>query len=287
MSEEPAKYESKIIETRRGKIHYLEWTSENSPIIIVLPGFTIPALAYTAIGDDFQDYGFSVIIVDYWGRGETGAPTDGKYSLSSQISLVLTLINQLRITKCNIVGISYGAAVAAGLVSLVTEKIDKMAFISPLQFTTEMPTHLQKFVLGAPDIGPMILSWTAPTMVPQLVKYHFQNPDEVPESVERITKICIDQFKSGNLHPYAISKSIAAFEESDIEHSFAGLSAVNKKMIVLIGAEDKLVSASECQSWWTRWIQNASILNCDDLGHLMYFEQESQVAKSIAKFILS
>ena len=124
-------------------------------------------------------------------------------------------------------------------------------------------------------------------MIPQLVKNHFQNPDECPEIVERVTKACVDEFKNNKSHSYAISKSISSFEESDIEHSFAGLSTVNKKMVVIIGADDKLVNSSECQTWWNRWIQNASILNCDDLGHLMYFEQESQVAKSIYKFISS
>ena len=126
----------KFIETRHGKIHYLEWTSENSPLIIILPGFTIPAIAYSPLGSDLKECGFGVIIVDYWGRGETGLPSDGRYCLSSEISLVLTLINQLRITKCNIVGISYGAAVAAGLVTLITDKIDKMALDSPYNDST-------------------------------------------------------------------------------------------------------------------------------------------------------
>lgn len=284
--EEISKYDSKLIQTRHGKIHYLIFDSENAPLIVVLPGFTIPAEAYIPFCSNVHKYGFSVIIIDYWGRGGSSNPTNINYSLSSQISLVQLLFDHLQITKCHIIGISYGSSVAAGIVSRSIDIVDKLVFVSPLQFTDGMPSPLQKLVLGTPYLGPLILSHASTSMVPELIKNQFQNPTEFTEIIDKISQICIDQFKNKG-HASAISKSIASYDESEIEHSFASLSAVNKKMMILVGIEDKLVNYTECKSWYNRWIQNANFVDCDDIGHLMFFEKQTKVVKGIAKFLSS
>ncbi|OHT12367.1 Clan SC, family S33, methylesterase-like serine peptidase [Tritrichomonas foetus] len=284
MTDEQEDYSSKFAQTRRGNIHYLEFQQEGAPTICILPGFTMPAQLYVSMGKSLHSYNFSVIIVDYWGRGETMSPSDGNFALSSQISLVSTLLEHLQISKCHIIGISYGAAVASGLVSRSPDLVDKMAFISPLHFTDDSPSPLQKFVLGTSYIGPMILNWAAPSIIPDQIKAQFVHPEKHPEIVKEATRICLEQFKKNKSHAYAISKSISQFDNSDIEQVFAGLSTVNKKMLVFIGIDDRLINLTECKSWWTRWIQNAVICDCDDLGHLMYLEKERMVTKRLAKF---
>ena len=283
---EKSEMASKFVDTRRGKIHYLHFARPGSPCALILPGFTMTSPLYAKLARRLNGYDIDVIVVDYWGRYESDIPNDGNFSLSSQISLVSSLLDGLGVSRCHVIGVSYGAAVASGLVSRMPDVVEKMVFISPLHFTNDGPSPLQKFILGAPYLGPKVLAWAAPVLVPEQVRAMFGDEKKYAEAISRAADICLKQF-SDKSHAYAISKSIADFDMRDVDQVFAALSKVNKRIMVFFGSKDPVVNLLDCKSWWNRWVQNAVIVNCNDHGHLLYLEKEKYVAKKISKFFLA
>ena len=267
-----------------GKIHYRQLESEGGSSIVILPGFTMPSAIYWELAQALHEDGHSVIVVDYWGRGFSEMRNDKNYSLDSHISLVFSLLRHLHIERSSFIGVSYGAAVLAGLSSRHPEIVDKLAFISPLHFTNESPTALQKFVLGTPSLGPMILRMTALKMVPQQITRQFAEPDMNKELVHAVSRVCMQEYRGSWAKVDVISKAIAAFEVGDIEQAFAGVANVNKRMLVLIGERDALINIGECKAWWARWIQNANLQVIEGAGHLLFLEKSKEVAADLKTF---
>ena len=267
-----------------GKIHYRQLEGDSESTIVILPGFTMPSALYWGLAQSLHADGHSVIVVDYWGRGFSEARNDKNYSLDSHIWLVFSLLRHLQIQRSSFIGVSYGAAVLAGVAARHPEIVDKLVFISPLHFTNETPTALQKVVLGTPSLGPIILRMTALKMVPQQISKQFSNPKENKELVQAVSRICMQEYHQSWAKVDAISKAIAAFEVADVEQAFAGVANVNKRMLVLIGENDALVNLGECKAWWARWIQNANLQVIEGAGHLLFIEKSKEVAAGLRTF---
>ena len=256
-------------------------------MIVILPGFTMPSSLYWSLASSLHDDGYSVIIVDYWGRGFSDPRNDRNYSLESHVWLVYSLMKHLQIEKSSFIGCSYGAAVLAALSVKHPEMIEKMVFISPLHFTNEAPNALQKFLLGTGKLGPMILAMTAPRMVPQQIARQFVDAkEENKDLVQAVSQLCLDQYRGVRANTDVISKAIAAFDMADIDQAFAGLANVNKRTLVMIGEKDVLINLSECKAWWSRWIQNANLQVIENAGHLLFIEKEKEVEENLKNFFV-
>jgi pimeloyl-ACP methyl ester carboxylesterase len=100
-----------------GRIHYRSLSLDGAPHICILPGFTIPSSLYVPIARFLHSEGYSISIIDYWGRGFSDSRDDSNYSLDSHISILPLFLAHLQLTKSSFIGFSYGAAVLAGFSS--------------------------------------------------------------------------------------------------------------------------------------------------------------------------
>lgn len=268
-----------------GKVHYRRFEIEDAPVVVILPGFTMPSSLYVPLAQDLYENKFSVIIVDYWGRGHSEPRKDGNYSLCAHINLLINLLDHLHIKKCNFIGISYGAALVSGLVSQAPDYVDKIAFISPLHFTDESPTPLQKFTLGMSYLGPMLLRFAAPRQIPQQIRNQFAKPEENEKVIQQISELCLNQYQTNWAHANVISRAIGMFDAAEVEQSISCLASVNKKMLVMLGEKDQIIHIDECKAWWTRWIQNARIVVVEDVGHFMFIEKLYDTTSQLVSFL--
>ena len=268
----------------QGKIHYRQYIKENGPIICILPGFTLPSALFHLLALKLNENGFSVLVIDYWGRSFSDPIPERSYPFSCYSKMVLTLLEHLEIKRCSFIGFSFGAAVVADLVVQNSNLVEKMIFISPFHFNSNAISPIQKLTLGTPFIGPLILKYSAKSVIPYSIEQQLFNPESDQNLKEEIISLCVEQFTHNYSHPAAIASSISLYDPSEIDKAFAGLARVNKKMLILLGKGVHIVDIEKCQSWWTRWIPNSIINVIDEAGHLLMIEKLDDVVSQILIF---
>jgi pimeloyl-ACP methyl ester carboxylesterase len=270
-----------------GKIHYRSLSLDGAPPICILPGFTMPSSLYVPIAQFLHGQGFSVSILDYWGRGFSDPRSDNNYSLDAHIALIPLFLNHLQVPRSSFIGFSYGAAVLAGLSSKHPELVLKVAFISPLHFTFRTPSSLQRLTLGLPYAGPLLLRVTAPQMVRAQVGQQIVDRDANAELIDAVAGLCLKQFQGTWAGVDALSRAIGAFQPAHVDQAFAALANVNKRMIVMIGDQDAIVNPGECRAWWQRWFPNANLIVLEGCGHLLFLEKKDEVGTELRNFFAS
>jgi pimeloyl-ACP methyl ester carboxylesterase len=271
--------------SRQGKIHYRGIFKDGAPMIIIVPGFTMPSGLYWPMAEDLHRAGFSVAILDYWGRGHSDGRNDGNLSLGGHIEMVRFLVTHLQISKCSFIGVSYGAAVVAGVAISSPGLVHKIAFVSPLGFMRDSPSSLQKFVLGTPYLGPLVLRLSAPNMVRAQIAQ--QLPRSPPSLTNRVSDICLSQFRNGYNRLKILSRAIGQFDEKDIDQSMSSVAELNLKFLILMGSEDTLVNVEESRGWWSRWGRSATIHVEENCGHLLFLEKPQCVCTLLTDFFAS
>ncbi|KAH0794405.1 alpha/beta hydrolase [Histomonas meleagridis] len=273
-----------FLPSQNGKIHYRDFRRENAPVVCLLPGFTMPSNLYCPLANELMNNGFSVLVIDYWGRGFSEHPNDGNFGLSSYITEVLSLLSYLQVKKCHLIGFSYGAVVAAGLVSKSPELIDKMIFISPL-FSSNSPSPLQKFTLGTRFLGPLVLKFTYSLTIPEQISQQFYSPTSCEEIVKSVANVCMKQFQTSWSNTCAISKSIASYDQNEIDQTITVLANVNKRMMVILGDHDNLMDIDDSKDWWSKWVPNSEIAISEESGHLLFLEKQKETIDKILPFL--
>jgi pimeloyl-ACP methyl ester carboxylesterase len=137
------------------RVHYQEAGDPNAPAIVLIHGFASSTLVWSKVLLELADAGFYVIAPDLLGYGYSGKPRRLDYTIRSQARMIVGLLDELGIESSNIVGSSYGGAVAATIALDEPERVKKLVLVGAV--TNNNPT---KFLLmrlfSSPIIGDII-----------------------------------------------------------------------------------------------------------------------------------
>jgi pimeloyl-ACP methyl ester carboxylesterase len=96
-----------------------------------------------------------VIAVDLLGYGYSGKPRRGEYTIESQASMIVGLLERLGIERTSIVGSSYGGAVAATCALDFPNRVEKLVLVGAV--TNNDPTkYLLLRLFGLPVVGDVV-----------------------------------------------------------------------------------------------------------------------------------
>src|ERR1700730_17220218 len=110
-------------------VHYQEAGNAADPVVVLIHGFSSSTLVWSRVFLRLADAGFRVIAVDLLGYGYSGKPRAGQYTIESQARMVVGLLATLGIERTNIVGSSYGGAVAATCALNHPDRLDKLVLV--------------------------------------------------------------------------------------------------------------------------------------------------------------
>jgi pimeloyl-ACP methyl ester carboxylesterase len=134
------------------RLHYQDAGNENAPPIILIHGLISSTLIWSGVFLPLAQAGFRVIALDLPGYGYSDKPADAAYTIGSQASAVLGLMDRLGIRKAMIVGASYGAAVAATIALDHAERVERLVLVGPVS-SDEPKKKLLLRVVRIPLIG--------------------------------------------------------------------------------------------------------------------------------------
>ena len=146
---------SRFVEVDGVRVHYQEAGRAEAPPVILVHGFASSNLVWSKVLLDLAEAGFRVIAPDMLGYGYSGKPREVDYTIVSQARMVVGLLKQLGIDRADLVGSSYGGAVAATIALDNPEVVRKLVLVGAV--TNNAPTrYLLMRLFGSPIIGDIL-----------------------------------------------------------------------------------------------------------------------------------
>jgi pimeloyl-ACP methyl ester carboxylesterase len=137
------------------RVHFQEVGASDRPVVFLIHGFASSNLVWSKVLLELADQGFRVIAPDLLGYGYSAKPRDLEYTIGRQSKMVVGLMNQLGIERANIVGSSYGGAIAATIALDHPSLVDKLVLVGAV--TNNRPTrYLLMRLFGSPVIGDIL-----------------------------------------------------------------------------------------------------------------------------------
>jgi pimeloyl-ACP methyl ester carboxylesterase len=137
------------------RVHFQEVGAADRPVVFLIHGFASSNLVWSKVLLELAEQGFRVIAPDLLGYGYSAKPRDLEYTIGRQSKMVVGLMNQLGIERANIVGSSYGGAIAATIALDHPSLVDKLVLVGAV--TNNRPTrYLLMRLFGSPVIGDIL-----------------------------------------------------------------------------------------------------------------------------------
>ncbi len=120
---------SRFVDVDGVRVHYQEAGDPLAPALVLIHGFASSTLVWSKVFLRLAAAGFRVIAIDMLGFGYSGKPRNGEYTIAGQASLLVGLLDRLKIKRATLVGSSYGGAVAATCALDYPQRVDKLVLI--------------------------------------------------------------------------------------------------------------------------------------------------------------
>jgi pimeloyl-ACP methyl ester carboxylesterase len=133
-------------------VHYQEAGNDSDPTVVLIHGFSSSTLVWSGVFLRLADAGYRVIALDLLGYGYSGKPRRGEYTIDSQARMVAGLLATLGIERVNLVGSSYGGAVAATCAMDYPERLNKLVLVGAVT-NNEATRYLLMRLFGFPVVG--------------------------------------------------------------------------------------------------------------------------------------
>ena len=117
------------------RIHFLEW-STRGPAVVLLPGYSLTAHAFDDLAPLLSTK-FRVIAVTPRGFGESDAPAQSAYTISTLVEDLHALLDSLHIAKAALIGHSLSGSVIATFALQYPERVTRLVFLDAFPYFME------------------------------------------------------------------------------------------------------------------------------------------------------
>ncbi len=253
-------------------------THGSGPTLLMLHGFAASTYSFRRIIPGLSRT-HRIVAIDLNGFGFTERPRDNEdYKADRQVETIRQLLDQLGIRRCDVVAHSYGGALAILLAEKESERVRRLALISPYVEIGETPAILQSetgrnFAYG----GTRVLLSSRMIARLGLMKAFHQNHLVTPEVTEEYRRrILIEGFRD-TFDGYSL-----AMEDSGPLR--LPLKSVLQPTLIIAGRHDKLVSVESCERTADA-IPKATLHVLENSGHSAAEEQPDKVIRLISSFL--
>lgn len=132
----------------KGFTHYALEGPGNGQVVVLVHGGTIPMFTWDELSPALMAAGFRVLRYDMFGRGFSDRPKV-EYDRALYLDQLVELFDKLQIyTPVDLVGYSFGGAIAVNFTAHYPDRVRKVALISPVVYNYPTPAVLRLPVIG-------------------------------------------------------------------------------------------------------------------------------------------
>lgn len=246
--------------------------------LLLLHGLAASHYSFRHLGP-ILEHDFQVITIDLNGFGLTERPRKAAhFCLEHQAGLISRLLDTLDVGSCDVLGHSYGAAVAARLARQDPSRIGRLIFVSPASTFDPLPWYLQLA--------------TGREVAYQFVRLFLSDRHRYRRVASRafhvegsFTEADAEVYR-GYLLVEGLRSTWNGFLRAMGDRSFPGSAYENlvHPVMLLAGERDGIVSLDKCRDLAVR-LSDVLLEVIPDCGHSAPEERPEEVAKAVRRFL--
>jgi fatty-acid peroxygenase len=264
------------------RLHYLE--SGSGPPLVLLHGNAVTAEDFVVSGLlDALAAEHRVIAFDRPGYGYSERPRGAPWTARAQARLLLAALEQLGVDRFVVAGHSWGAFVAAQMALERPDSARGLVLISGYLRPTLRPDAAAISLPAAPLLGDLLrwtaAPWVSALMAPAILRRVFA-PAPVPERFRRDFPIALS-LRPGQIRASAAEAALLGAEAVGLRKRLARLGA---PVMIIVGRDDRLVSARHHSQWLARRLAGAELLVIEGAGHMVHHSAATEVTRAMLGF---
>ena len=217
----------------------------------------------------------SFITIDFKNHGRSDASWE-RWSVDENADIVISILDELNISKCHLVGWSMGSAVALTISKKISERISKMVLVTPFSWI-EGERYKDNFLFKLLVGGVRIRERLFPNKNPQS-KYSFLKKSNALKNE-------FTDWAWNNLHRSKDDfiygdggRHVVAFDSRD------WLADIETETLALIGGKDSLVPQKASQEGTTK-MQNITPITFTNALHGIPWTHDEELVEELIKFL--
>jgi len=258
-----------------GVTHYELSGSVDGPMVVLIHGGTIPLFTWDAQMTALRDAGFSVLRYDHFGRGYSDRPkvTYDRAVYRKQLEDLLAALDIEG--PVNLVGVSFGAAIAATFAKAHPERVAKLVLIAPVVDYAE-----GKALFGLAKV-PLLSEWYARVFSVRATVARangfFQASGADPSYAQRFEEQT--RFEGYEQALLSMSRTDALTSYHDTYASLA-----DQPTLLLWGSEDSEIPR-EHMEFLQQNLRDVSFVELEGAGHGVTIQRKEEVNRRLTDFL--
>ncbi len=221
----------------------------------------------------------TVYAVDLPGHGESDAPPDLDCSMPAQASRVSSLLEQLGLQEVDIVGCSWGGAIAMFLAAQ-SAKVRSLVLVAPVNPWSTQGLGRIRFLNGR--IGEALLRTAWPVSRP-LYRIALARMYGDPR---RLSAETVEGYRSQIMRPYRVDNILNTLRswETDVNALRTAIPQIKARSLLIWGTRDTAVDVRSAEAL-KRALPDCQLKMIEGAGHLPFEEMPEEFNRLVLNFI--
>jgi pimeloyl-ACP methyl ester carboxylesterase len=260
-----------------GRTHYRLDGPADAPVVVFVPGATLPMFVWDGLADTVAANGYRVLRYDLIGRGASAAPRIS-YDADAFDRQLTELLNRVQPTgPVHLVALAFGALITARFADRRPERVASLTYVAPDGFGVRMSPAVR--LMQRPVLGDALLAVAGTAVLLSRLPDYSDRPDVV-------------QALRSRFRPYATAPGFQRAVLSSVRrmpvHDAGALYRRNDDRgvptLVLWGRADRVTPLPEPERLRIA-LPHAELRVFDGTGHLPHAERPAEVAAALTSFL--
>ncbi len=216
---------------------------------------------------------YRLIAFDLLGFGKSSKPLEQKYDLDAQADRIITILDRLKVEKCNLIGCSLGGALSLWLASQHKNRFASVVAIAPAATTNLVPP--------LPFKHQKLSSFANTLSSRTLIRLALMNGYSYRKN---ITPDVIDHYFSPFSERTAMSCFLRTVEAIKDPRIFLNLKNISQPVLLLWGTKDKVVRKNNIKQIADE-LKNSQFVSHPTGGHHLMEDEPEWINQKILSFI--
>ncbi|QWB99656.1 alpha/beta hydrolase [Mycoplasmatota bacterium] len=256
-------------------IFYLLEGDSSKPKLLILNGIMMSTKSWDPFMKTWLEH-FQVLRVDFLDQGQTDKMEDN-FKQSLQVELLIALLDHLSIDKINLVGISYGGAVALAFATQYESRINRLILFNSNAYTNPLLKDIGRSWIKAGQTRDGSLYYKTTIPIIYSPSYYEDKIEWMKNREKVLTPIFSDPKFLDSMERLTLSA-----ESFDVRKKLESLALDT----MIITAEEDFLTPRKDQEYLAKHIKNAHWITLPGIGHASMYENPLLFASLITGFCL-
>jgi pimeloyl-ACP methyl ester carboxylesterase len=259
-----------------GTTHYELAGPDSGPVLVFVPGLTIPLDFWDDVITILHGRGFRTLTYSAYGRGYSDR-VRGRYDPALFVRQLDDLIRRLQLSDVHLVASSMGALIALGYAGSPQPRVASLTLSGPAGLSSE-----RNPIAALPERGPL-LPLIGKRLLRRNLLRHLDHNVQAPADADRVRALVLDGFQyEGSM--YALTSTLKHFPLTGQQALYDSATRGLPPTMLVWGANDQVTPP-------TGFDQAVELLEpvraeyVPDCGHMASFERPQEFADLLQTFV--